>query len=154
MDGRADHTSEHLSVLEGKVMDMEAGYTELLALGWEQVETSARSCWALTNLVTVAVAQQGKIRKLEERMDTMREILLALEHMQENLIEVEDDETVVSDRIDSEELEVEENEVAIPIPPPGRLVPIKDAVQVLPDELVGTQIAFELADKDYPLSYE
>ena len=37
---------------------------------------------------------------------------------------------------------------------PGRLVPIEDEVQVLPDELVGTQITFELADEDRPPSYE
>ena len=37
VDGRADHASEYLSVLEGKVTDMEAGYTELLALGAEGV---------------------------------------------------------------------------------------------------------------------
>ena len=40
VDGRVDHASEHLLALEGKVMDMEAGYTELLALGQEQTETS------------------------------------------------------------------------------------------------------------------
>ena len=37
---------------------------------------------------------------------------------------------------------------------PGRLVPIEDVVQVLPDKLVGTQIAFKLADEDCPLSYK
>ena len=57
----------------------------------------------------------------------------------------------MSDRV---ELEVEENEVTIPIPPPGRLVPIEDVVQELLDELVGTQIAFNLADEDHPPSYE
>ena len=41
VDGRADHASERLTALEGKVTDMEAGYTELLVLGREQVETSA-----------------------------------------------------------------------------------------------------------------
>ena len=41
VDRRADHTSEQLLALEGKVTDMEAGYTEILALGQEQVETSA-----------------------------------------------------------------------------------------------------------------
>ena len=40
VDGRVDHVSERLSALEGKVTNMEAGYTELLALGQEQVETS------------------------------------------------------------------------------------------------------------------
>ena len=87
-------------------------------------------------------------------MDAMREMLLALEHTQENPIEVEDGsegETVVSDGV---ELEVKENKVAIPIPLLGWLVPIEDVVQELPDELVGTQIAFNLADEDHPPSYE
>ena len=53
-----------------------------------------------------------------------------------------------------EELEIKENEVAVPIPVPGRLIPIEEAVQELPDKLVGTQIAFELADEDRPPSYE
>ena len=44
IDGRVDHMSERLSALEGKVTNMEAGYTELLALGQEQVEMSTRSC--------------------------------------------------------------------------------------------------------------
>ena len=60
---------------------------------------------------------------------------------------------MVSDSL-GEELEVEENEVAIPILVLGRLVPIEDKVQVLSDKLVGTQIAFELADEDHPPSYE
>ena len=53
-----------------------------------------------------------------------------------------------------EELEIEENEVAVPIPVLGRLVPIQEDIQVLPDELVGTQIAFELAKEDCPPTYE
>ena len=53
-----------------------------------------------------------------------------------------------------EELEIEENEVAVPIPVPGRLVPIKEAVQELPDELVGIQVTFELANEDCPPLYE
>ena len=40
LDGEVDHVSKQISALEGKVVDLEAGYTELLALGWEQVETS------------------------------------------------------------------------------------------------------------------
>ena len=40
LDGEVDHASERISALEGKVVDLEAGYTELLALGREQVETS------------------------------------------------------------------------------------------------------------------
>ena len=86
-------------------------------------------------------------------MDAMREMILALEHTQANPIIMEEEETAVSDG-SGEELEVEENEVAVPILAPGRLVPIKDEVQVLPNELVGTQIAFELADEDHPPSYE
>ena len=82
----------------------------------------------------------------------MREMILVLEHTQANPIMV-DNETVVSDG-SREELELEENEVAVPIPVPGRLVPIEDEIQVLPDELVGTQIAFKLADEDRPPSYE
>ena len=35
VDGRANHASEWLLALEGKVTDMEAGYTELLVLGQE-----------------------------------------------------------------------------------------------------------------------
>ena len=62
-----------------------------------------------------------------------------------------EDETVVSDGV---ELKMEENEVAISIPPLGRLVLIEEAVQVLPDKLVGTQIAFNLANKDHPPLYE
>ena len=80
-------------------------------------------------------------------MDAMREMILALEHTRDNPI-------VVEDESDGEELEVEENKVAIPIPPPGRLVPIEDTIQELPDELVGTQIAFDLAEEDRPPSYE
>ena len=136
-------------------MDMEAGYTELLALGWEQVETSAWSCWALASLATIVVAQQQKILQAEERMDAMREMILALEHTQENPIMIEDEEskgeTVVSDGV---ELKVEENEVAIPIPPPGWLVLIEDAVQEVLDELVGPQSAFDLANEDRPPSYK
>ena len=153
LDREVDHTSERLSMLEGKVTNLEVGYTELLALGREQMETSMQSARALGQLATAASAQQGKIQAMEKRMDTMREMILVLEHMQENPIMVDEEEMAVSDRL-GEELEVEENEVAIPIPVPSRLVPIKDEVQVLPNELVGTQIAFELADEDHPPSYE
>ena len=86
-------------------------------------------------------------------MDAMREMILALEHTQENPIVVDNEETAVSGE-SSEELEVEENEVAISIPAPGRLVLIEDKVQVLPNELVGTQITFELADEDRPPAYK
>ena len=109
-------------------------------------------------LSTITMAQQDQVTALrvrvvqvEERINAMREMILALEYTQENLIVVDNEETVVSK---GEELEVEENEVAIPIPAPGRLVPIEDTVQVLPNELVGTQIVFELADEDCPPLYE
>ena len=114
---------------------------------------STRAACGLGQLATAVLAQQAKIRSMDERMDVMREMILALEHTQANPIMV-DDEEMVADGGSGEELEVEENEVAIPIPVPGRLVPIKDEVQVLPDELVGTQIVFELANKDCPPSYE
>ena len=145
--------TERISALEGKVADLEAGYTELLALGWEQVETSTRVAWGLEQLATMVLAQQAKIRSQDERLDTMREMILVLEHSRDNPIVVDEEETAVSDG-SGEELEVEENKVAMPIPVLGRLIPIEDEVQVLPDELVGTQIAFELADEDHPPSYE
>ena len=141
LDGEADRAAERIGVLEDKVAELEAGYTELLALGQEQVETSTQA------------AQQAKIRFMEGRMDVMREMILGLEHMAANPIVV-DKETVVTESESGEELEVEENEVAIPVLVPGRLVPIEDEIQVLSNELVGTQIAFELADKDRPPSYE
>ena len=153
LDGEVDHTSKRLSTLEGKMIDLEAGYTKLLALGREQVETSTCSGHALGQLATVVLAQQGKIQAMEERMDMMREMILALEHTQENPIVVDEEETAMSDR-SGEELEMEENEVVIPIPVPGRLVPIEDEVQVLLNKLVGTQIAFKLADEDRPPSYK
>ena len=145
--------SEWISALEGKVADLEAGYTELLALGQEQVETSTQVAQGLGQLATAVLAQQAKIRSQDERLDVMREMILALEHTRANPIVVDEEEMAVSNG-SGEELEIEENEVAIPIPVPGRLVPIDDEVQVLPDELVGTQIAFKLADKDRPPSYE
>ena len=40
LDREVDHMSERLSVLEGKTVDLEVGYNELLALGREQVETT------------------------------------------------------------------------------------------------------------------
>ena len=153
LDGEADHVSKRISVLEGKVADLEAGYTELLALGREQVETSTCVARGLGQLATAVLVQQAKIRSQDERLDAMREMILALEHTQANPIVVDEEETAVSEGL-GEELEIEENEVVGPIPAPGRLVPIEDEVQVLPNELVGTQIAFELADEDCPPSYE
>ena len=118
LDREVDHASKRISVLEGKVADLEAGYTELLALGWEQVETSTQAAWGLGQLVTAVLAQQAKIRSMEERMDAMREMILALEHMQANPIVVDEEETAVSES-SWEESEVEENKVAIPVPVTG-----------------------------------
>ena len=158
VDGRADHASECLLALEGKVADMEEGYNKLLALGREQMATSVCACWAIAALSTITTAQQDQVAvmrermiRAEERLDAMREMILVLEHLQENPIMVDDEETAVSE---GEELEVGENEVAVPIPAFGRLIPIEDVVQVLPNELVGTQVAFELAEEDHPPLYE
>ena len=153
LDGEIDHMLERLSALEGKVTDLEAGYTELLVLGREQVEMMMQSACALGQLATVVLAQQGKIHSMEEQMDVMREMILALEHIPENPIVVDKEEMVVSDG-SGEELEVIENEVAVPILVPSRLIPIEDEVQVLPNELVGTQITFKLANEDRPPLYK
>ena len=88
-------------------------------------------------------------------MDAMWEMILGLEHTAANLIVVDEEETVVEAGSSSgEELEIEENKVAVPIPVPSQLMPIEEEVQELPNELVGTQIAFELAKEDRPPSYD
>ena len=87
-------------------------------------------------------------------MDAMREMILALEHTVANPIVVNEEETIVESSESGEELETEENEVVVPIPMPGRLIPIEEVVQELPDKLVRTQIAFELAEEDHPPLYE
>ena len=126
----------------------------MLKLGREQTETSTRTTRGLGQLATCVLAQQNKIRAMEERMDAMREMILGLEHPAANPIVVDKEETVIEDSESGEELEIEENKVAVPIPVPGRLIPIEEAVQELPDKLVGTQIAFELAEEDHPPLYE
>ena len=87
-------------------------------------------------------------------MDVMREMILGLEHTVENPIVIDKEETAVAEDGSDEEVELEENEVAVPILVPGRLVPIEDVVQVLPDKLVGTQVTFELAKEDRPPLYK
>ena len=96
VDGRADYALECLLVLEGTVMDMEAGYTELLVLGQEQTETSVRVCRAIVALSTITTVQQDqlvaireRVVQAEERLDAMREMILVSEHMQENPIVVD-----------------------------------------------------------------
>ena len=155
LDGEADHAVERIGALEDKGADIERSLNALLELGREQTEASTRTARGLGQLATCVLAQQHKIRAMEERMDAMREMILGLEHSAANLIVVEDEETAVEAGSSSgEELEIEENEVAVPIPVPGRLMPIKEEIQVLPDELVGTQIAFELAEEDHPPTYK
>ena len=155
LDGEADYAAERIGVLEDKEADMERSLNALLELGREQTEASTCAAHGLGQLATCMLAQQNKIRAMEERMDAMREMILGLEHLAANPIVVDEDETVVEAGSSSgEELEIEENEVAVPIPVPSRLVPIEEEVQELPDKLVGTQIAFELAEEDHPPSYK
>ena len=122
VNGRADYASKWLSALEGKVADMEEGYNKLLALGREQMATLVCACRTIAALSAIMTVQQDQLAAMrermvqaEERLDAMQEMILALEHMQENPIMVDNEETVVSDRVNSEKLEVEENEVVIPI---------------------------------------
>ena len=134
---------------------MEHSLNALLELGQEQTEASTQAAQGLGQLATCVLAQQNKIRVMEERMDAMREMILGLEHTAANPIVVNEEETVVEAGSSSrEKLEIEENEVAVSIPVLGRLVPIEEEVQELPDELVGTQIAFVLAEEDRPLTYK
>ena len=155
LDGEADHAAERIGALEDRLADTERSLNVLLELGQEQTEASTRAARGLGQLATCVLAQQNKIRAMEERMDAMREMILGLEHTAANPIVVDEEETIMEGGSSSgEELEIEENEVAVPIPVPGRLVPIEEEVQVLPDELVGTQVTFELAEEDRPPSYE
>ena len=155
LDREADHAAEHIGALEDKEADMECSLNALLELGREQMEASTCAAHGLGQLATCVLAQQNKIRVMEECMDAMREMILGLEHTAANPIVVDEDKTVVEAGSSSgKELEIEENEVAVPIPVPGHLVPIEEEVQELPDKLVGTQIAFELAKEDHPLTYE
>ena len=155
LDGEADHAAERIGALEDRVADQERSLNALLELGREQTEASTWAAQGLGQLATCVLAQQNKIRAMEERMDAMWEMILGLEHSAANPIVVNEEETVVEAGSSSgEELEIEENEVAVPIPVPGRLVPIEEEIQVLPNKLVGTQVAFELAKEDRPPSYE
>ena len=155
LDGEVDHAVERIGVLEDKMADVERGLDSLLKLGREQTETSTQMAWGLGQLAMCVLAQQNKIRTMEECMDAMREMILGLEHTAANPIVIDKEETVVvEDSKSGEEVEIKENEVAVPIPIPSRLVPIEEVVQELPDELVGTQIAFELAEEDCPPMYE
>ena len=155
LDGEADHAAERIRVLEDKEADMERSLNALLELGQEQMEASAHAARGLGQLAMCVLAQQNKIRAMEKHMDAMREMILGLEHTAASPILVDKDEMVVEAGSSSgEELEIEENKVAVPIPVPSRLVPIEEEIQELPNELVGTQITFELAKEDRPPTYE
>ena len=120
LDGEADHAAERIGVLEDKEADMECSLNALLELGREQTEASTRAARGLGQLATCVLVQQNKIRAMEERMDAMREMILGLEHTATNPIVVDEEDTVVEAESSSgEELEIEENEVAIPIPVAG-----------------------------------
>ena len=84
LKGRMDKASERMAMLEGRVGDMEEGYQALLALGRDQVMTGVRACAAITALTAITTDQQARLVRAEERMDTMREMILVLEHTQEN----------------------------------------------------------------------
>ena len=86
LDREADHATERIGALEDKMADVEQGLNGLLELGQEQMETSTRTAQRLGQLATRVLAQQDKIRVMEERMDAMREMILALEHMAANPI--------------------------------------------------------------------
>ena len=131
LDGEVDHAAERISALEDKMADVKGGLNGLLELGQEQTETSTRMAWGLGQLATCVLAQQAKIRSMEEHMDAMREIILGLEHTATNPIVVDDEETAVAEDRSDEEVEIEENEVAVPVLVPGRLDPIEEVVHVI-----------------------
>ena len=108
--------------------EVEQGLSGLLELGWEQMEMSTQMARGLGQLATCVLAQQNKIRAMEEHMDVMREMILGLEHTAANPIIMDEEETVVGGSESGEELETKENEVAVPILVPGRLIPIEEAV--------------------------
>ena len=103
LEGRADEALERMTMLEGRVGDMEEGYQALLALGRDQVSTGVQACAAIATLTAITTDQQAQLVRAEERMDAMRETILALEHTWDNPIVVDDEsdgETVVSDGVE------------------------------------------------------
>ena len=115
LDGEADHVAERIGLLEDKMADVEQGLGGLLELGQEQTETSTWMAQGLGQLATCVLTQQNKIRAMEERMDVMREMILGLEHTVANPIVVDKEEMAVVEESE-EEVEIEENEVMVPIP--------------------------------------
>ena len=86
LEGRTDEASERMTMLEGRIGDMEEGYQALLALGRDQVSTGVWACAAIAALTAITTDQQAQLVRAEERMDAMREMILALEHMWNNPI--------------------------------------------------------------------
>ena len=119
LDSEADHAAERIGALEDRTAEVERGTNALLELCREQTEANTRVARGLGQLATCVLAQQNKIRAMEERMDAMREMILGLEHTAANPIVVDEEETAVEAGSSSGEvLEIEENEVAVPIPVP------------------------------------
>ena len=71
LDGEADHAVERIGALEDKEADMEHSLNALLELGQEQTEASTRAAQGLGQLATCVLAQQNKIRAMEERCQDM-----------------------------------------------------------------------------------
>ena len=59
LEGRADEASERMTMLEGRVGNMEEGYQELLGLGRDQVATGVRACAAIAALTAITTDQQA-----------------------------------------------------------------------------------------------
>ena len=78
LDGEADHAAKHIGALEDRLADTEHSLGALLDLGREQTEASTHAAQGLGQLATCVLAQQNKIRAMEERMDAMREMILEL----------------------------------------------------------------------------
>ena len=88
LDREADHAAERIGALEDKMADVECGLNGLLELGREQTESLTQTAWGLGQLAMCVLAQQNKIRAMEECMDAMREMILALEHTAANPVSV------------------------------------------------------------------
>ena len=61
LEGRADEVSERMTMLEGRIGDMEEGYQALLALGRDQVTTRVRACAAIAALTVITTDQQARL---------------------------------------------------------------------------------------------
>ena len=71
LDGEADHAAERIGGLEDRMAEVERGTNALLDLCREQTEANIRGARGLGQLATCVLAQQQKIRAMEERMDAM-----------------------------------------------------------------------------------